>query len=210
MRVAFLGDSLTEGWPGASYLAALSGLLPGDELVNLGRAGDTVAAVLARLTATGLEPADLAVIWAGVNDAFAGVWTFASWEDDPAARLERELELLRGDYAALLELALAGAPRVVCVLPVLPDGGDEDEPWGRRVVAIAEAIAALAAGEPRAAVCDLGAAFAAARAAAAAPPFTIDGVHLSERGTRVVAGEFARVIEVVRPETGPRGTPSRL
>ena len=49
MRIAFLGDSLTEGRPGESFLARLRALLPGDELLNHGRAGDTVPALLARL-----------------------------------------------------------------------------------------------------------------------------------------------------------------
>ena len=74
MRIAFLGDSLTEGHPGESYLARLRRLLPGDELRNGGRGGDTVPALLARLEHTGLEPADLALVWIGVNDAFLGDW----------------------------------------------------------------------------------------------------------------------------------------
>lgn len=97
MRIAFLGDSLTEGHPGESYLARLRRLLPGDELRNGGRAGDTIPALLARFEHTGLEPADLALVWIGVNDAFLGDWYLPDLDEllppttprrpaDPAAR----------------------------------------------------------------------------------------------------------------------------
>jgi threonyl-tRNA synthetase len=39
VRIAFLGDSLTEGSPGASYFTLLRRRLPGHELRNMGRAG---------------------------------------------------------------------------------------------------------------------------------------------------------------------------
>jgi lysophospholipase L1-like esterase len=75
MRIAFVGDSLTEGWPGEPYLEVLAQLVPGDELLNHGRAGDTIPAVDARLRVAGLERVDLAFVWAGVNDAFIGGWS---------------------------------------------------------------------------------------------------------------------------------------
>ena len=65
MRIAFLGDSLTEGRPGESFLTRLRALLPGDELLNHGRAGDTVPALL-RASSTPLSSrVDLAVVWIG-------------------------------------------------------------------------------------------------------------------------------------------------
>ena len=50
MQIAFLGDSLTEGWPGAAYFPLLQRRLPQHELLNLGRAGDTVVDLLRRVT----------------------------------------------------------------------------------------------------------------------------------------------------------------
>ena len=74
MQIAFLGDSLTEGWPGAAYFPLLQERLPRHELLNLGRAGDTVVDLLRRVTHRGLDPVDLAFIWVGVNDAVMGAW----------------------------------------------------------------------------------------------------------------------------------------
>jgi hypothetical protein len=81
MRISFLGDSLTEGRPGESFFVRLRALLPGEELLNYGRAGDTVPALLARLERTALEPVDLTVVWIGVNDAFLGDWFLPKLDD---------------------------------------------------------------------------------------------------------------------------------
>jgi lysophospholipase L1-like esterase len=193
MRIAFLGDSLTEGHPGESYLARLRRLLPGDELRNGGRGGDTVPALLARLEHTGLEPVDLALVWIGVNDAFLGDWYLPDL-DDLGATAHR----LRLVYDRILDLVLSCAPLAVCVPPVLPDPFEQDgvaERVAELTVMMADAAAARGA---RARVFDLRPAFAAERRTTAG--FTIDGVHLSARGADVVAAAFCRLIEELRDE----------
>ncbi len=45
--IAFWGDSLTEGFPGASYFEILKQQLPEDKLINYGKGGDTVIAFTA-------------------------------------------------------------------------------------------------------------------------------------------------------------------
>ena len=181
MRIAFLGDSLTEGHPGESYLARLRRLLPGDELRNGGRGGDTVPALLARLEHTGLEAVDLALVWIGVNDAFLGD-RYLPELDDGRDDLGATGHRLRPVYDRILDLVLSCAPLAVCVTPVLPDLFEQDG-VAERVAELAVMMAdAAAARGPRARVFDLRPAFAAERRADA--PFTIDGVHLSARGER--------------------------
>jgi lysophospholipase L1-like esterase len=197
MRIAFLGDSLTEGHPGESYLARLRRLLPGDELRNGGRGGDTVPALLARLDHTGLEPVDLALVWIGVNDAFLGDWYLPEL-DDGRNDLGATGHRLRPVYDRILDLVLSCAPLAVCVPPVLPDPFEQDgvaERVAELAVMMADAAAARGA---RARVFDLRPAFAAERRAAAG--FTIDGVHLSARGADVVAAAFCRLIAELRDE----------
>ena len=190
MRVSFLGDSLTEGHPGESFLRRLERLLPADELFNLGRAGDTVPSLLARLRAGGVPPADAAVVWIGTNDALLGDWYLPPLSDD-ARRL-------RPVYDAVLDLALDASPLVACVPPLLPD------PFAgavaQRVAGIAAMVAAAAAARaPRTLVFDLAPAFAAAAGGAgAAGAFTIDGVHLNARGADVVATAFRGLIDRLR------------
>ena len=220
MRIAFLGDSLTEGRPGESYLSRLRRLLPGDELRNGGRAGDTVPALLARIEHTGLEPADLAVVWIGVNDAFLGDWYLPELDgllqphaepasgglggrDDPDENgwdgAGATGHRLRPVYDRILDLVLSRTPLAVCVPPVLPDPFGEDG-VAERVATLAAMIAGAAAARgERARVFDLRPAFTQARRdAAGVAGFTIDGVHLSARGADVVAAAFCDLIAELR------------
>jgi lysophospholipase L1-like esterase len=227
VRVSFLGDSLTEGRPGESFLRRLERLLPDDELLDLGRAGDTVPSLLARLRAGGVPAADAAVLWIGTNDAFLGdwylpplvdaaePWTTGAPPDDEAAGAPPldagdpdavdagggagayDARRLRPAYDALLDLALDASPLVVCVPPLLPD--PFEGAVAQRVAAIAATVAtAAAARAPQALVCDLAPAFAAAGGGSAGGAFTIDGVHLSARGADVVAAAFRALIDRLR------------
>lgn len=195
MRIAFLGDSLTEGWPGAAYLPLLAGRLPEHELFNRGRAGDTVADLLARIRHEGLAPVDLAFIWVGANDAVIGAWDTSeagsgwSWPE----RLAR----LRGDYDELVEWTAARAPRLVLVRPIILEA--EGSLWEQRAAEIAGAIGELAAARRACRELDLGPAFAAA-AHAGGGPFTTDGVHFTDAGAEVVAGAFAATITEIETE----------
>ena len=204
MRIAFLGDSLTEGHPGESYLARLRRLLPGDELHNGGRGGDTVPALLARLEHTGLEPADLALVWIGVNDAFLGDWYLPGLDDLFAPGAEPAgTHRLRPVYDRILNLVLSCAPLAVCVPPVLPDPFEQDG-VAERVAELAAMITdAAAARGGQARVFDLRPAFAAERRATEG--FTIDGVHLSARGADVVAAAFCDLIAGLRDERSRPG-----
>jgi lysophospholipase L1-like esterase len=196
VRIAFLGDSLTEGSPGASYFRLLRRLLPDHELVNQGRAGDSVADLWARLQATGVERAGLAVIWIGTNDAAIGEWS--SWALQTIEPMTWPAVLARIDpaYRRCVTFALESAPRALCVPPVVAD--ELDEAWARRVADVGDVIRAAVASDPRAALLDLAPAFAAARAAGDGPlSFTIDGVHLSDAGAAVVAAAMAHAIEEV-------------
>jgi lysophospholipase L1-like esterase len=48
MRVLCLGDSLTEGTVGVGFVPHLEELLPGDQYINLGVNGDTIAGLRRR------------------------------------------------------------------------------------------------------------------------------------------------------------------
>ena len=202
MRIAFLGDSLTEGWPGAAYFPLLVKRVPQHELFNRGRAGDTVADLLARIRHEGMEPVDLAFIWVGANDAVIGAWdtsTEGGW-----SRPER-LARLRGDYEGLLEWTAARAARMVIVRPVILEA--EGSLWEARAAEIGGALDELAAARSACRELDLRPAFAAA-ARAGASPFTIDGVHFTDAGATVVAEAFAGPIAEIETEVEEAGPPA--
>jgi len=192
MKIAFLGDSLTEGWPGAAYLPLLAHLRPGDELINHGRAGDTVTALLLRMRSGGLEPVDLAFVWVGANDAVMSAWDAA--DEGGGWGWEARLACLRGDYEELLEWTAARAARLVCVRPVVLEAAGSV--WEARAGEIGDTVAAVAAGVSGASTLDLRPAFAAA-AGRGEGPFTTDGVHFTDVGAAVVAGAFATAIDEI-------------
>ena len=190
MKIAFLGDSLTEGWPGAAFLPLLGGRFPEHRLINLGRAGDGVADLLRRLPHQDPGPVDLVVLWIGVNDAVSaamdpggtGEW---SWE----ARVRRAVV----DYGELLAWSAARSPRTVCVRPVVLEA--EGSVWEAHADELGDALEWRARAEPSARALDLRPAFAAA-AAEGRGPFTTDGVHFTGDGAAVVADALAAEIAV--------------
>ncbi len=195
MLIVFLGDSLTEGWPGAAYFPLLDRRLSQHGLLNRGRAGDTVADLLSRMRSEGLEPVDCAFIWVGVNDAVMGAWDDSeagsgwSWPE----RLMR----LAGDYEELLEWTEARAPRIVVVRPLVLEA--EGSVWEERATEVGAAIERIAAGRGSCRVLDLRPAFAAA-ADDGDGPFTSDGVHFTDAGAQVVAQAFGAVIAELAAE----------
>jgi lysophospholipase L1-like esterase len=195
MLIAFLGDSLTEGWPGAAFFPLLDRCLTHHGLLNRGRAGDTVADLLSRMRHEGLEPVDVAFIWVGANDAVMGAWDTS--EPGSGWSWPERLARLAGDYEELLEWTEARAPRIVVVRPLVLEA--EGSVWEERAAEAAEAITRIAAGRSSCRVADLLPAFAAATDEGAGP-FTTDGVHFTESGADVVAGAFAVVIAELEAE----------
>jgi lysophospholipase L1-like esterase len=186
--LAFLGDSLTEGWPGAAYFPLLEEALPQHRLRNYGRAGDTVADLLRRMRRTGLTPVAAAVIWVGANDAVIGDWDASDFRSESGwpDRLSR----IRDAYDELVEWTQARPPRLLLVRPrSLAAAGS---PWAARAADLGRMVDDHGAVH-RAEVVDLAPAFALASAAGQGP-FTIDGVHFTDAGAFVVAAAFAAAI----------------
>jgi len=189
MLIVFLGDSLTEGWPGAAFFPLLDRSMTQHGLLNRGRAGDTVADLLTRMRYEGLEPVDVAFIWVGANAAVIGAWDAA--EPGTGWSWPERLMRLAGDYEELLEWTEARAPRIVVVRPLVLE--TEGSLWEQRAGEVAEAITRIARSRASCRVVDLTPAFEAAIAAGDGP-FTTDGVHFTEAGAEVVAGALAGVI----------------
>jgi lysophospholipase L1-like esterase len=195
MLIAFLGDSLTEGWPGAAFFPLLDRRMTQHGLLNRGRAGDTVADLLNRMRYHGLEPVDAAFVWVGANDAVIGAWDAA--EPGSGWTWPERLMRLAGDYEELLEWTEARAPRIVVVRPLVLEA--EGSVWEQRAAEVAEAISRIAGSRESCRVVDLLPAFEAAGDDGQGP-FTTDGVHFTEAGAEVVAAAFAGVIAALETE----------
>jgi len=195
VRIAFYGDSLTEGWPGAGFMPLLERRLPRHTLLNRGRAGDTTVDLLARLRRDGVDRADLAVVWIGTNDAFSaatgdwlpedGDWLLAGGPPPDGGVVSAAAAHALG---LVLDLVGPSAPRLLLLPPVAPDG-DLGEPFTTRLDGLAQVVERAAGSRPQARFVDLRAAFAGG-----GRPFTTDGVHLNEAGAAVVAEALAAAI----------------
>ena len=194
MQIAFLGDSLTEGWPGAAYFPLLQKRLPQHVLLNLGRAGDTVADLELRAKRRGLDPVDLAFIWVGANDAVMGARDAAGDGAGSGWGWGERLARVSGNYEALVEWTAARASGIVCVRPIVLEA--DGSVWQEHADELGGVVAGLADAREGARTLDLRPAFAAARDAGDGP-FTIDGVHFTDAGAHVVAAAFAEVIEAI-------------
>jgi len=194
MQIVFLGDSLTEGWPGAAYFPLLQRRLPHHELLNLGRAGDTVADLLRRVTHRGLDPVELAFIWVGANDAVMGAWDAVGAGAGSAWGWAERLTHFRSEYEQLVEWAAARAVRIVCVRPIVLEANGSV--WQEHADELGDVIAAVAGSRIGTRALDLRPSFGAARDAGGGP-FTTDGVHFTDAGAAVVAASFAAAIDEI-------------
>lgn len=137
MRIAFVGDSLTEGIPGSSFYAVLRKRLAGHTLINLGKGNDTVISLYRRLTRLRFgDPFDIAFVWIGVNNVVGGSpWSFQivnALLRKPHATSRDEF---RAYYQATLDLLCRHAHRVIAVSPFLK-GEDLSNLWNRELEAL--------------------------------------------------------------------------
>jgi lysophospholipase L1-like esterase len=162
MRIAFVGDSLTAGIPGSSYLALLQQALPGHTLVNLGWPNDTVISLHRRITRHRFaEPLDLVFLWVGINDVGKHAsWFHAAYSILRRRRRARHLDEFRACYQHTLECLLRVTGRVVAVAP-LCKGEDLGSVLNCQVALYARAVEKLAQDDERIEFLDLRPAFAA-------------------------------------------------
>ncbi len=162
MRIAFIGDSLTEGIPGCSYVSILREKLPGHTLINLGEGNDTAVSLYRRLTGMRFgEPFDIAFLWVGVNDLSGAMrWPFRLANALLRKPRSKDVEEFRHYYRATLDLLCSHARRMIAVAPLLK-GEDTGNPWNRELEILSSVVEELALPYQQVAYLDLRPAFAA-------------------------------------------------
>lgn len=166
MRIALLGDSLTTGQPGSSYVAFLRERLPGHTLVNLGKANDTVVSLYRRLKNLPFDqPFDVVFLWVGVNDLPAqDSRLYRGINALMGQRRARDLGEFRAYYRRTLDLVCGHAGRVIAVSPLLR-GEDIDNEWNCQIQILAGLVEELTTGYEKVEFLDLRPAFARVLAA---------------------------------------------
>jgi lysophospholipase L1-like esterase len=129
-----------------SYVDILCERFPTDELVNFGRAGDSVVGTLQRVRSLrSVKPFDLAFVWTGVNDVLARI----SWASPTTRRLTGKpwadsRDEFIAQYRALLEALSPRAARIVAVAPLFI-GEDLSNPWNQELDVRAREMESLCA-----------------------------------------------------------------
>ena len=173
----FLGDSITEGWPGFAWTQPFA-----DAPANFGIGGDRTENLLWRLrngSADGLDP-PVVVLMIGVNNFLH--------RDDSAEDVFTGVEAVVAETKARFDTS-----RIV-LLGILPYGeGGPDMADRLRVAETNRLLAGLAA-DPRVEFHDLGAAFLQPDGRIS-PALMADYLHPTERGYEVFADRLQPVLE---------------
>jgi lysophospholipase L1-like esterase len=150
MKIAFYGDSLTEGFPGTSYVEILKRKLPEHTLLNYGKGGDTVLSLYRRVVKLKLlEPVDITFLWVGVNDVFVKVaWRYPIFKTLLRQPWSRDIEAFREYYQLLLDLLCPQANKVVTVSPLFI-GENMNNRWNKELEGLCKIIKALSASDEK-------------------------------------------------------------
>ena len=140
-RIAFFGDSLTEGIPGISYLNLLKEKLPNKTLLNYGRGGDTIISLYRRIQKLRTEESyNIVFLWIGTNDIFVNVSAAYSKIKyllrQPWARNDLEFEQY---YQRILEKICTLANKVITVSPLFI-GEDPSNIWNKKLRILSKLI----------------------------------------------------------------------
>ncbi len=156
MRIAFFGDSLTEGVPGAAYFDLLRQNLPQHELLNYGKGGDTVVSLHRRIMHSKIPSSlDMAFLWVGVNDVLVYTsWTYPLLKLYRRQPWARNVDTFVRYYGLLLEQLTGAAKHVVAVSPHLI-GEDLENPWNRKLKNQGDAIKTTIENMPNVSFLDL-------------------------------------------------------
>ncbi len=121
MKIGFFGDSLTEALPGVNYVDRVRAMLPGDTILNYGRAGDTVITLDRRIRRIEIDaPLDVAVIWIGVNEVLREISPLYSLLNDLRGIPRSDSpEVFRAVYTEVLDFLGDRAARLIAAPPVL-------------------------------------------------------------------------------------------
>ena len=150
MWIAFVGDSLTSGFPGCSYLEILRKKLPDHTLVNLGRGNDTSVSLYRRIAVRRiarlflLRRFDLAFLWVGVNDVSRdAVWPVRVANTLRGQPRSRDAAEFRAYYERALDVLCQMSGHVVAVSPAIK-GEDSANRWNIELSAMASVVEGLA------------------------------------------------------------------
>lgn len=222
MKIALIGDSLTEGRPGVSFAHILQQKYTDVTIENLGKAGETVKSLNKRLTELEKEETyDLSLIWIGVNDVFSKLLKVQA---QPVVQNNEEFESC---YENVLETVLGFSNHVVLVSPALVGENPRNAP-NNKLKELTAVIQTIAKKHSNVTFLNLQSVFMNRLNISDCSDYigtsvmkmmmealfykshskidrlsgkrglhyTLDGVHLNSKGANVVADEYSAIIDL--------------
>lgn len=144
MRIILIGDSLTEGSIGVSFVSILKKKFPRDSLINYGKNGDTVLSLFNRLKKLDLsEDNDIAFLWIGTNDVLVNISKSFKVEKSlffqPWSKSDEEFY---GIYKKILVFLEKKAKKIFTVSPLFI-GEDFTNKWNKKLDQLSRTISQL-------------------------------------------------------------------
>lgn len=215
-RVVFLGDSITrQGWYEADVQMWLDAARPelGVKVVNAGVSGDTADGALMRFD-WDLKPMrpDRVFVMFGMNDVDVKLYTGQPAGEEPAAKRGEKIAAYERNMRTLVDRILAEGWRLVLMTPTPYDEyskTNKGQMWkGANEKGLSECaeIVRRIAREKNVPLVELHRPLTEAwKAAADGDGFTVDRVHPSEAGYRLVAAEILKAAGVAEPSFPTNG-----
>ncbi|RFB11419.1 SGNH/GDSL hydrolase family protein [Bacillus sp. HNG] len=219
MKIGLIGDSLTEGRPGVSFVNILKENYPKITFDNLGKPGETVKSLHTRLTKIKLDY-DLIFLWIGVNDVYSKLLRVQA---QPVANNPEEFEEY---YNKVLELVIASSKQVVTVSPAIVGETSQNE-FNKEIKNLSSIIQSLSKNHVNVSFLDMHSVFEIHLSRVTSSDyisikvmrvmldvlfyknptsidrlskkrglhFTLDGIHLNSTGAALVADEYSTMID---------------
>lgn len=141
MKIAFLGDSITEGNLGVSFVDIIENRLPDLAVKNYGVGGDTVASLYKRIQKMdNLDTFDVFVLFIGINDVFGKL----NLQHKLIKILSNQITAKNSDsfkktYNNLLQYLLAYNKKILIIPPLLL-GENLNNRWNQQVQELASLV----------------------------------------------------------------------
>ncbi len=134
MKIAFLGDSITEGIPGVNYVNLIKTEFPDYQIDNYGKGGDTVLSLLKRIRCIkNLADYDLLFVVIGVNDLYGKLTVpyrvLKRLKKQPASK---DINAFKDNCELLIEHLESLHTKIVFVPPLLM-GEQLDSNWNQQL-----------------------------------------------------------------------------
>lgn len=144
MKIAFLGDSITHGVHGCSYIKILEEINPKYEFTNYGKGGDTIVSLFKRVQdIDDLAEYDIVFLFVGVNDVLGRLSLFYSLiktlQKQPCSKTVTSFESYYGKTLKYLQ----ERTRKLVVLPPLFIGEDINNKWNKKITERVTVISSL-------------------------------------------------------------------